>query len=198
MLVLCKDCDKKVDGIVHGVYQYHDVAAGPPKKITLLNCPRCQHATVVEEIEKWSGYWTGPITVYPSTISGLSDLVPDNLRNSFNESASCFNAGSFNASAIMCRRTLEGLCLELGINERNLSLSLKTLGEMGYIEGSLIDWADALRIVGNEAAHNLNINISSLDAKDLLEFTEAILDYIYVFKKKFSEFKARRDAKKNP
>jgi Domain of unknown function (DUF4145) len=189
----CKDCNKKVDGVMHGSYSYHDSADGPPRKITLLNCPRCQHAIVTEEIEQWHDMWSTPKTVYPIELSGLSEEIPEVLRNSFNEATSCFNARSFNASAIMCRRTLEGLCSELGIKGHNLNQSLNTLAHEGFIEGSITEWADALRIAGNEAAHDVSCNISSLDAQNILEFTEALLDYVYVFKRKFEAFKKRRD-----
>lgn len=198
MLVHCKDCSKKVDGIIHGEYQYHDKAEGPPKKLTLLNCPRCQHAIFVEEIEHWDGYWSDPKTVYPVDLSGLSEEIPEDLRNSFNEAAACFNAGSFNAAAIMCRRTLEGFCAELGVKKRNLASSLAALGEEGHIDGSMAAWANALRVAGNEAAHDASHNISRIDSQNLLEFTEAILDYIYVFKRKFEAFQQRRESNENP
>lgn len=198
MLVHCKDCDRQIDGIVHGEYLFHDRAYGPPRKVTLLNCPRCQHAVVVEEIEQWHDMWTPPKTVYPIEMSGLSEEIPENLRNSFNESTSCFNARSFNASAIMCRRTLEGLCNELGVRKRNLAASLTALGEEGHVDGSMAAWANALRVAGNEAAHDVNHNVSSLDSQNLLEFTEALLDYVYVFKKKFEAFEERRNQVQNP
>ena len=192
MLVHCKDCDRRVEGTVHGSYQFNDRADGPPRRITLLNCPRCQHAIVIEETEHWFDTWSSPKTVYPIDLAGLSEEIPENLRNSFNEAVACFNARAFNASAIMCRRTLEALCKELGVRNRNLASSLKAMGDDGHIEGSLTEWADALRIVGNEAAHDVECNVSSLDSQDILEFTEALLDYLYVFKKKFEAFQKRR------
>jgi hypothetical protein len=59
-------------------------------------------------------------------------------------------------------------------------------------------WANALRVAGNEAAHDVSHNISRIDAQNLLEFTEAILDYIYVFKRKFEAFQQRRESNENP
>ena len=61
--------------------------------------------------------------------------------------------------------------------------------EKGIIENRLFEWADALRISGNEAAHGVNSNISSQDAKDILEFTHALLEYVFTFQEKFEEFK---------
>jgi hypothetical protein len=53
----------------------------------------------------------------------------------------------------MCRKTLEGVCSEHGVKSGTLAAQLKKLKENGVIEGRLFEWADALRTIGNEAAH---------------------------------------------
>lgn len=47
-------------------------------------------------------------------------------------------------------------------------------------------------ISGNEAAHDVNVTISAEDARDILEFTNALLEYVFTFRDKFEEFKKRR------
>jgi hypothetical protein len=73
--------------------------------------------------------------------------------------------------------------------------SLKELKDKGVIENRLFEWADALRISGNEAAHDVTVTISPEDARDILEFTNALLEYVFTFRDKFEEFKKRRSAK---
>ena len=77
------------------------------------------------------------------------------------------------------------------MKEKNLALSIKKLKEDGIINDQLYDWADQLRLAGNKAAHNIAKNVESLDAKDILDFTIAILDFTYSFKDKFDKFKNR-------
>jgi hypothetical protein len=72
---------------------------------------------------------------------------------------------------------------------------LKELKDQGVIENRLYEWADALRISGNEAAHDVNVTISPDDAKDIIEFTNALLEYVFTFRDKFEAFKKRRLAK---
>jgi len=43
------------------------------------------------------------------------------------------------------------------------------------IDNSLFEWSDSLRVAGNEAAHGVGVAIAQEDAKDILEFTNAIL-----------------------
>ena len=95
----------------------------------------------------------------------------------------------------MCRKTLEGICVEHGIKGNNLVKSLKELKDKGIIENRLYEWADTLRISGNEAAHDVKVTISPEDARDVLEFTNALLEYMFTFRDKFEQFKQRRLAK---
>jgi hypothetical protein len=96
----------------------------------------------------------------------------------------------------MCRKVLEGIAEENRITARNLVTSLNEMREKGIIENRLFEWADALRISGNEAAHGVSLVVSATDAKDILEFTHALLEYVFTFQEKFEEFKIRHKAEK--
>jgi hypothetical protein len=92
----------------------------------------------------------------------------------------------------MCRKVLEGLCIEHGVKERGLAANLKKLKENGIIEARLFEWAEALRTLGNEAAHGVSVSISAQDAKDILEFTEALTEYVFTYRDRFEQFQKRR------
>ena len=96
----------------------------------------------------------------------------------------------------MCRKTLEGIAKEHGVTSNNLVGALKEMRDKGIIENRLYEWADALRTSGNEVAHDVDITISAQDAKDILEFTNALLEYVFTFREKFEKWKARRESKK--
>lgn len=192
MVVDCVDCGKPVDGQVIGSYEYHDAAEGSPCRITLLQCPRCKHAILVREEERWYDCWSNPETVYPCEDDTVNPDLPKNIRAIFTEAKSCYRARAFTASAIMCRKTLEGICCEHKIKERNLASSLKTMREKDLIEGRLYEWANALRIVGNEAVHEVTSDVYGEDARDLIQFTEALLEYVFTFHDRFKRFQERR------
>ena len=67
--------------------------------------------------------------------------------------------------------------------------------ENQIIDERLFEWANTLRMAGNEAVHDVDITVSREDSKDMLDFTNAIIDYIYSFKEKFEQFKKRRKKK---
>ena len=70
---------------------------------------------------------------------------------------------------------------------------MRNLKQKGTIEPRLHEWDDKiLRILGNEAAHQVRNDISKEDAQDALDFTKAIVEYLYVFEAAYENFKKRR------
>jgi uncharacterized protein DUF4145 len=192
MVVDCKECGRPVDGQVVAVYQYHDPATGPPTRITLLHCPRCQHAIVVREEERWFDLWSNPETVYPTGGDPTHPDLPPQLQSALREARACLRAGAYSTSALMCRKALELLCATHGIKAPSLANAIQQMKERCLIEDRLFEWADALRIVGNKAAHDTSSPVPGEDARDLLEFTEAILEYVVTYRDRFERFKQRR------
>ncbi|QNI38497.1 DUF4145 domain-containing protein [Edaphobacter sp. 4G125] len=137
-----------------------------------------------------------PSRVFPPRDRQLGWHVPDSIKKAFKEAVACFKAKAFTASAIMCRKTLEGLCAEHGIKAPNLSQSLKKLKDNQIIEARLFEWAEMLRTLGNEAAHGVECTISKEDCQDTLDFTEALVQYVFTYQDQFQRFQKRR--KKNP
>jgi hypothetical protein len=92
----------------------------------------------------------------------------------------------------MVRRTLEGVCAEHDVKRGPLAAGLAELERKGLLDGRLIEWSQALRVLGNEGAHFTGNRVSRQDALDALAFCEALLDYTYVLTAKFREFQERR------
>jgi hypothetical protein len=92
----------------------------------------------------------------------------------------------------MCRRALEAVCGALSAAGPNLALKLRDLHENGHIDQKLLGWAHGVRLVGNEAAHDVEDAVTKDDAGDILELTTAILMYVFSLDRKFREFASRR------
>ena len=94
--------------------------------------------------------------LYPSGPKA-SGSVPEDIRKSFDEAVACLRGKAHTAASIMCRKTLEGICQAHWVKKTGLVNGLKELRERGIIESRLFDWADELRIQGNEAAHDVKV-----------------------------------------
>lgn len=195
MLVECPACEAFVDGEFIADYIDVEEPSGTAGRYTFLKCPRCARPFIMLQIDDGPG-WDEPLRLYPPSEMGVSLAIPTPLRAAYDEARACFRAKAYTATAIMCRKTLEGLADENKITARNLASALKEMKEKGIIENRLFEWADALRISGNEAAHGVSSKISSQDAKDILEFTNALLEYVFTFQEKFEKFKSRQNNSK--
>jgi hypothetical protein len=164
-------------------------------RYSLARCPQCASPLLAAQ-EPGIEDWDPPQRLYPAIDSPVSDALPKPIREAFEEARSCFRGKAYTATAIMCRKTLEGICSAHGIQERSLKGSIEKLREKGVVEGSLLAWADALRDSGNEAAHDVNVTVAGQDAGDLVEFTHALIEYVFTFQERFEAFKKRKAARR--
>ena len=193
MLLECSRCAAIVKAQEIASYFDDDVDDPFACKWTFAKCPSCNQPLLAVQCDYGEGLEADtPSRVYPARDRKMGMSVPKSIRLAFDEAMVCFKAKAYTASAIMCRKTLEGLCAEHGVKAHNLSLSLKKLKEGGVIEERLFEWAEALRTLGNEAAHGVSSVISPQDAKDILEFTEALAEYVFTYRDKFERFNKRR------
>ncbi len=87
--------------------------------------------------------------------------LPAEILASLEEAVACHAAGAYRACALMVRRVLEELCVERGADGKNLKVRLQNLGANVVVPSELLDAADELRLLGNDAAH---IEAKSYDA----------------------------------
>jgi len=200
MLVECTTCDATVDGKVIATYEFVTEWGDGPYRCSLLSCPRCElPALVMQALYQVSDdtyEYELPYRVYPSQGKQANPSLPAAIRDAYQEALVCRRSQAYTAAAIMCRKALEGMCNEHGYSKGNLETRLSRMKAAGVIESRLFEWADALRILGNEAAHGVDVKFSKQDADDLIEFTDAILEYAFTFRDKFDRFMERRDKAK--
>jgi hypothetical protein len=198
MVVLCKECERRVDAQVIGGYEFHDASEGGPQRFTLLACSRCRHPILIREEEFWEDSWTKPETVYPFKNIAVNEKFPERLQSAVGEMHRCFNAKAYTSTAIAGRRAIEILCADRGIKEKTLAESLARMKENNMIDGSLFEWAEGLRLAGNRAAHDIDVEVSPQDARDISEFTDALIEYVVLYRERFERFKTRQSSQKNP
>lgn len=195
---ICPHCDTAARAKVMGLAYWdgylpdgHPVE--PPTEWAMVQCERCSIPSVQIRQDYGIGFDEDePVVVFPAP-QKMSPSVPRPLREEWEEARKCFRAKAYGACVVMVRRTLEGTCADQSVSAKTLAKGLKTLKEQGRIDGMLAEWADALRVLGNQGAHFTGKQVSRDDAADSLAFAEALLDHLYVLRKRFEEFRARLD-----
>jgi hypothetical protein len=137
----------------------------------------------------------GVSILYPTDRNISTNGMPETASRAYAIAARSYRVGLYEPCVIMCRKCIEALCQELGSTKGNLKDRLENLRKAGHIDQKLMTWADELRLIGNDAAHDLDIVIEQVDAQNALEFVEAILMYAFSLTRKFEEFKNRRASK---
>ena len=168
-------------------------------KYALALCGRCNEVFLKEfDFYEIPGDFCAPQgeeILYPTPRKISMDGVPKSTSRAYAAAARSYQAGLYEPCVIMCRKCIEALCQELGATKGNLKDRLVCLQNDGQIDRKLLAWANELRLIGNDAAHDLDVVIEQADAQDALEFVEAILMYAFSLTRKFEEFKNRRASK---
>lgn len=200
MLIECNYCEAKVDARILAEHQEQGGWLEEPTKISLVECPVCKNALVAYQdliqVSATDTEWSEASRVWPSPRKYLDYRLPDLVRSSLEEAHECYKAKVYNSCAVMCGRAIEAICTEFNTKDKTLVGGLNELLKMQIIDKKIFAWAEALRLHRNIGAHATKEKITKEEADDLLEFTDAICNYVFVLSKKFEEFLKRKEKQK--
>jgi hypothetical protein len=129
----------------------------------------------------------------PEVIDFDSTNLPPNILSSLEEAIKAQAAGCYRASALMIRRVLEELCDDKKAVGSDLKKRLASLGGSVVIPKELLDAADELRLLGNDAAH-INAkdydNIGPEESKLAIELAKELLKAVYQYASLVDRLKA--------
>jgi Domain of unknown function (DUF4145) len=197
MLIDCTNCHTHVEAEIGGQLKYSASENLPAGRYMLLRCRRCGSPLLIEQentgnIAAGDIFDSPPVVLYPQSDLRVNPKAPPEIRAAAGEGINCYRARAYTAAAIMCRKTLEGVSEAHGVKERTLAASLKKMLDTDLIDKRLYEWSEQLILVGNEAAHGVGVVSSAQDARDGLDFTIGIIDYLFSYRDQFEKFKQRR------
>ncbi|WP_230456440.1 DUF4145 domain-containing protein [Leptospira santarosai] len=201
MFIDCIECKGKVSADLLASEENLPNGERDGYAIYFLKCPICEMLMIGEADYEFQDYGEYSFSshlrrLWPSPKKEIDRSIPKLVRNSIEEAQRCFDADAFSACAVMCGRSLEALCKEHGYKEVTLMVGLKELKNTGFIDGRLYNWSESLRNLRNIGAHASDELISREDTRDILDFTLAICEYVYVLSDKYNRFVAREAARK--
>ncbi|MEU2272022.1 DUF4145 domain-containing protein [Streptomyces olindensis] len=188
----CPICQQKVTATVEAFNGFAPDNEFEFRRYLIATCGLCYQPLLLEQDQKSGRYERELECVWPSPPRALAESVPEVLRREHFEARTCFKSKAYTATVVMVRRTLEGVCAQHGITKKPLYRAFEEMKSVGLIEGRLFEWAQELRVLGNEGAHFTGKSVTRQDASDAVALAEALLDYLYVFNEQFLQFKERR------
>ncbi len=176
----CPQCDKLVVGIQEGNLQYH-ASAG-------------YHSIHNISSQK---------IIYPKTnnFQGSQD-IPKKYLEDYEEAIKVLSASS-KASAALTRRLLQNILREeFNISEKSLAKEIEIFTNKTDIPSYLTDAVDAVRQVGNIAAHPSKdlstgeiVPVEKGEAEWLIEVIEQLFDFVFIQPKKLEKRKQELNLK---
>lgn len=196
MITECPHCESRVDCTEKGAISVDLELANLPSKVVLLQCKICSNALLgfCEATQIGADEWDWGLAsrLWPAPETEVGWDIPEIARNSLIEARICFKAQAFSACAVMCGRAIEGVCKHHDPEMSTLATGLKKLREDGIIDDRIYGWGDTLRENRNLGAHATTERVTKDDARDLLDFSIAICEYVFVLNEKFQRFQERR------
>lgn len=156
----------------------------------LRQCPNTQCAKLVFVLLKGKDVEQ---TFPPEVIDFDATNLPPRILESLEEAIKAHSAGCFKASALMVRRVLEEVCRDKNANGENLKKRIAALGSSVVIPKELLDAADELRMLGNEAAHVEAKEYDAVGAQEAelaVELAKELLKAVYQYSSLVERLKA--------
>jgi hypothetical protein len=192
----CPTCKKEFHPQPKETHTY-SLPAKKACEFLLQKCPSCGEVIVIRKVGAYAHGSQGVVVqggtteiIYPMTDDEkelVSLEVPDEYRNDFHEAATALGY-SPKASAALSRRLLQKLLREkLGIKKRDLSQEIDEFIANVHAPSYLTDAIDAIRHIGNFAAHPIKyensgeiVEVEAGEAEWLLEVLESLFDFTFV------------------
>jgi hypothetical protein len=196
----CPDCNSIVEAEIIFEYRYGiehiDELQCEGTIIKLAKCLNCEKPILLSEyfIEIEDNYFSqGGVQLYPDKEPNFVANAPKTIIKPYREAIKCFRASAYEACVIMCRKGIEAICYDKGETKGGLINKLKNLRDKGFLEDTFYNWSNELREIGNLGAHSHDVEITIQDAKDTLEFFEALILYLYHLVDKYNELLKRKN-----
>jgi hypothetical protein len=118
--------------------------------------------------------------IHPARIASAAPAhSPANVASFFVQAKEALNRRHFDAAGAMCRKAVDVATKQIDPTLKGvLQVRIDKLEAAHKITPALKDWAHAIRLDGNEAAHDER-PFAEDDAKQLVSFTEIFLMYTY-------------------
>lgn len=204
-VILCHHCGNKTrmhrvayyDHIVE--YEYLDYGITFCTQWALFFCPVCLDVTLRRldwddnSVDERGELIVSSKDIYP-VCSDRTEGVPEVIHKAFEAALRVKNIDS--AICILAlRRTLEKLSKDQGATGRTLYEKTKDLAQKKILPLILDEMADVLRELGNAAAHADDIKFDEEMVSQLIEFTQTIINYVYVLPQQLRRIQEKMNEK---
>lgn len=179
----------------------------PNEKLINTNtrCTACQKNVIAVLVDfKKDNYLRGKLYIYPSPklrqpIDGIEEIktFSKGLENAYQSAINVFNVREWTASAVLCRRLLEGIAKTLlpeDEQKKPLHKQIQSFPAHRDLNQPILTIADAIRLGGNLGAHfDWEKEPNEETATLMLELLDYLIEYLFVLPERVERLHAAID-----
>jgi hypothetical protein len=171
------------------------------KSWAVLQCPGCKGFIVGGVERDTEQTHCKYIKHYPAgkPNDDVAPEVPIRIAEDFKEALRCRWVDAYNATAEMCRRSIQSSCLDLGAaNSDSIIGQIDWVHAQGKIPLVLKETAHKIRLGGNRGAHSSTSEspITPQEADAIIAFTRYYLENVYIIPAQLANFDFSKSARK--
>ena len=177
LMAICRSCS---GGVIAEVHPNAQVA----RNNGFLNYSKSYQRDMLLDCRPYYSSEFGRVQcTYPVAASFQApDATPDRVGKFFVEAKENYSRGNYETCGALCRKVIDLATKQMAIAEDisawKLQKRMEQLKAKGAITQEMFDWADIVRLDGNEQTHSED-EFDSHSAKAVMDFTETFLLYAF-------------------
>lgn len=141
-----------------------------------------------------AGMYGYHVLPWPSRVTKAPEEWPDNVGRYWLQARRSLSDENWDAATVMARSALQIALRDNGASGATLKKEIADLAAQGVLPPLMREWSDEVRELGNESAHPEPSQPATAqeDAKDIVEFLEYLLRYLYTLPQDIENYRRRR------
>ena len=126
-----------------------------------------------------------------------SENWPPDVQRFWVQAPESLGIENWDAAAVMARSAVQVTLRDKGAVGKDLYSEIQDLAKKGNLPPLMKEWSHEVRELGNDSAHPKPgaPPTTPEDGRDIVQFLDSLLSYLYDFPKKISDYRARRKPK---
>ena len=192
--ITCAFCEQAGNFVLEHHAEKQNLGSGKTLNFDTYKCGNCAGYVMVF----WSANTSNSIHDYhvlpwPLETRRYPEHWPDDIGRYWLQARRNIEDENWDAAAVMARGALQMALRNKNARGNSLKQEIDDLAAKGILAPIMKEWADEIRLLGNESAHpEPTQTIDSQDARDIMGFLTYLLEYLYTFPHQIQQYRDRQ------
>ena len=136
---------------------------------------------------------------WPLGKAKASDNWPPEVQRYWTQAHETLAIKNWDAAAAMARSAVQAAMRDRGAVGKDLYIEIEDLAGKGDLPPLMKEWSHEVRKLGNDSVHPRTgvLPTTQEDARDIVQFLDLLLLYLYDYPKRISDYRLRRQSKQS-